>query len=216
MLLSWGTQVRAMADTTDLIAQYTQTIVTQRKQCVRCRKYYYEIENIGRWECMQEAFYRTGVDGHSDVIESALRRGVYVRADHADHEDELVYTPIDDLMITTELKNVFRHDVLRRQSIVPKATLFRDTIMDALPVDAPQINGVCGVRRYDHVAQVNLVRDRSLRYGESHNFVPQNKALTMRPVVHPFMPNGSLYEMREKPYVQQEVIDSLLVNGFAL
>jgi hypothetical protein len=206
-----------MADASDLLAYYAENIVKERRQCVRCLKHYYEVENIGRWECMQRAFFRTGVDGHTDLPERTVDRPIYVRADHTDSDETRIYEPMDDLMVTVALLNVFRNHVLRRKSVVPLSIVFRENMFQPVPATAPALTGgLCGIRRYDYAAQTSLTRDRFVRFGSAPSIQGTNTALRARPMVHPFMRNGSLFEMSKPVEAPANVIDALLNAGFEL
>lgn len=140
------------------------------RQCTRCGIRYYEINNIGRWECFQHAYPAMHIDNQryrQQVLTGSIDSAVWkccgagendtwacVRADHTDKPRGLWYTEDANIPLLTKIQYLV-------EPILPNAIV--DTWMDKTETRNPSIvnsllkKEYVTIIRYDKQKQKQIV-----------------------------------------------------------
>ena len=137
-------------------------------QCIRCGTEYLQVNNFGRWECMQRAFDEDFTSDTFRPIPSEItERQIYIPADHCAREEDLIFTASDDWVFTVDLIRHVRNKVLSSKSLIPPVMICANEANGDRAHHLNTNGAIFGVRRFDYMTKLDLERDCVFRYGLS-------------------------------------------------
>lgn len=191
---------------------------TEVRKCIRCRETYYEINNIGRWQCRQTAFPHIRYTASEVLVDTPYNNATrfFVGADHTDDPDCLVYTHDDDILMSSEFLMFMPQEQINLRSLIPREMFFRESEASMhISILAPKTVGCAtAIRRFDYLAAKDAYLCDDLRHGFEGKLSKDHPRLIAEPFLTFFSGGGTMLTLRPELY-QEDVINKRATAAYA-